>query len=107
MELRDQIRVASTDRGITLAELVLGAIERTQHHLSDLVANERPAASQASGGLFPDTPRSARRSTEARVTISIRLSAANLAVLDQLVVQHHADNRSQLITAALRGDLAH
>ena len=100
VHLRDRVRdhLRSTpDR--TLAGTVLAAVEAHLDRLTDLVDAEKSHA--LTSGLFPD-PVTVNRNDETRVAISMRLSAPNLEVLDQLVDQHHADHRSQLITAALR-----
>ncbi len=103
VELSARLSAAATD-GRTLADVVLAAVEETEPRLTDLIDAERPPASNGSG-LFPDSASGRRRNREPRVVVSLRLSEGNVEVLDQLVVRHQADDRSQLITAALRAAL--
>ena len=72
--------------------------------LEDLVSAER-VGTVAAGDLFPDPAMAPRAVGEPRVPASLRLTARNLAVLDQLVTRSGADDRSQLLTAALRAHL--
>lgn len=106
VSVRGATRVALRDSETTLAELVLSAVAAHIDDLPALIAAERPASAPALGP-FPDAPGPARARTDAepRVNVSLRLSAGNLQVLDQLVEESGADSRSQLITAALRRHL--
>ena len=103
--MRNQLRRTAHDQDTTLAQLVLDAIEANIDQLDDLVAAEQPSKIGGEGKLFPQREYAAPRSEEPRVATSLRIGSDNLQVLDELVGKHHADNRSQLITAVLRAYL--
>lgn len=107
VELRDRLRnTARSSPDTTVAAVVLDAIERNVDDLEALVAGEQPHSRPADhSGLFPDAVKTERTSTEIRVPVTLRLTSANLAVIDDLAQQHRATSRSQLITAALRAHL--
>jgi hypothetical protein len=102
--VRDLLRTTARASERTVAEVVLGAVSDSRERLGDLVAAERPT-SPSTFVLFPDPAAAPARSSEPRVTVTLRTTAANIQVLDDLVVSHRADDRSQLITAALRAAL--
>lgn len=104
LPIREALRDSVRQSDATVAEVVLGAIADNLEDLTQLVVAERPADTPARGP-FPDAAAAPARTTEPRATVSLRLTAANLDVLNNLVHRHHADNRSQLITAALRASL--
>lgn len=101
--LRERARIT---KDLTIPGIVLEAVETHLQDLARLVDLEKGTA-PAGTSLFPDPTSSPRSSEtgETRVPVTMRLTAANLAVLDNLVRQTGADNRSQLITAALRAHL--
>ena len=103
--MRNQLRRTAHEQDTTLTQLVLDAIEANIDQLDDLVAAEQPSKSGGEGKLFPKLEYAAPRSDEPRVATSLRIGSDNLRVLDELVGKHHADNRSQLITAVLRAYL--
>ncbi|MFY0408715.1 hypothetical protein [Solicola sp. PLA-1-18] len=103
-DVRDRLRAHATATGQTLAQIVLTAVETTAEQLPDLIATERgTAASPLKGSLFPATEGRGRRRApgQAHVTISMRINAANLDVLDQLTAQVGAGSRSELLSVAL------
>ena len=102
---RNQLRRTAHERDTTLTQLVLDAIEANIDQLDDLVAAEQPSKIGGEGKLFPQREYAVPRSEEPRVATSLRIGSDNLRVLDELVGKHHADNRSQLITAVLRAYL--
>jgi hypothetical protein len=104
LDLRDYIRnKILTNPDTTVAEVILGAIETNIDRLTDLVELEKPPpADRAGSGLFPHAAKAPRPLPIARVNVSVRLAAGNLDVIDRLVKEHCADNRSQLVSAALR-----
>lgn len=104
LPIREALRGSVRQSDATVAEVVLGAVADNLEDLTQLVAAERPADTPARGP-FPDAAAAPARTTEPRATVSLRLTAANLDVLNDLAHRHHADNRSQLITAALRASL--
>jgi hypothetical protein len=104
LELRTLLREhARVSQDLTVPGIVLAAVEANVTDLARLVELEKGPI-PAGSALFPD-PTSSSRPSETRVPESMRLSTANLAVVDALVRQTQADNRSQLITAALRAHL--
>lgn len=103
--MRNQLRRTAHEQDTTLTQLVLDAIEANIDQLDDLVAAEQPSKIGGEGKLFPQREYAAPRSEEPRVATSLRIGSDNLQVLDELVGKHHADNRSQLITAVLRAYL--
>lgn len=102
--IRTKLREHAAKPDTTKAAVVLAAVEATASRLADLVAAER-GTGPAAGALFPDPASTARATGGPRVPESLRLTARNLAVLDDLVTRCGADDRSQLLTAALRTHL--
>lgn len=102
--IRTKLREHAAKPDTTKAAVVLAAVEATAGRLADLVAAER-GTGPAAGALFPDPASTARATGDPRVPESLRLTARNLAVLDDLVTRCGADDRSQLLTAALRTHL--
>src|SRR5690606_22083336 len=95
-----------------LAAYLFAAIERNLPRLSELVEaeQERTRALEGPtpgsvGQLFPQPLKAERHRGEPRVTLGLDAPTANIAVLDQLVEQHRAANRSQFLTAILRAEL--
>jgi len=110
-DLRDRLADRARIEDKTLAAVAFDAIEAAHaaNKLADLVdASRQPAQTPHTvgegSGLFQRTP--ARPPAQAKVTVEFRMTDADTAVLDQLVRIAKADNRSQLITAALRDHLA-
>jgi predicted transcriptional regulator len=96
-------RARQTNR--SQGNVVLDAVEaaHTGGILTDLVAAEKkPPEPQA--GLFARTaPRAAAQSS---VPVEIQIRAQAVDQIDRLAKEHYADNRTQLITAALRNHLS-
>ena len=103
--MRNELRRTAHEQDTTLTQLVLDAVEANIDQLDDLIAAEQPPKGGGEGKLFPQREYAASRSEEPRVATSLRIGSSNLRVLDDLVQKHHADNRSQLITAVLRAHL--
>lgn len=101
---RDLVAYAAA-HNLTQAEVLFEALERAdeQNALADLVAAEKPAAH--TGRLFT---RPAKRAGHASAAVSaqVRVDAAAVETIDQLVAATQAESRTQLILAALREHLA-
>lgn len=104
LSVRTKLREAASKPDITKAAVVLAAVEANADRLGDLITAERVSTPTA-GALFPDPAMTPRAAGEPRVPESMRLTARNLDVLDELVARNGADDRSQLLTAALRAHL--
>lgn len=96
------LREAADSQRKTQLSVILEAVETHKDVVEELVGEEQASGQRRDHeGLFPDpTQRTAR--VEPQVTTPIRISAANLAVLDEIVVRSGAASRSQLIAAVLR-----
>ena len=103
--MRNELRRTAHEQDTTLTQLVLDAIEANIDQLDELIAGEQPPKGGEAGKLFPQREYAASRTEEPRVATSLRIGSSNLRILDDLVQEHHADNRSQLITAVLRAHL--
>jgi hypothetical protein len=79
--------------------VLFNALETEAHRLGDLVNAAQPQTRR--GSLFARADRSAVE-LEARVSTTLRITRGNLRVLDRLVTEHEAKDRSQLITAVLQ-----
>ena len=88
------------------AEIAIEAIEAQHFQLAELVAARHTTQVRPGSGLFParhvlrrggDGPR--------RVLWTIFLTGAEIAVIDQLCEEHHAQSRSELISAAVEAHL--
>lgn len=94
-------KLGERPRGTTIFEAIANALETQIEELVRLVETEIAAATTSSS-LFPNVAaKSARK--EPVGTLTFRTPAGNLRQLDHLVRVSKAANRSQLITAALRG----
>lgn len=90
---------ARTD-GTSQPDVLMDALVAHQSQLTELVssAGHLPTVSD---GLFERTPAKAGEDSELHVTMSLRLLARNLKVIDRLVAEHKAKSRSQLAAVAL------
>lgn len=98
-DLHTRLATKAARERISQGAVTLAAIEGAHQDkvLSQLLA---PAITTArAGSLF--TPPPVREMAEARVTIELRISRQDLATVDRLVDDYAAENRTQLITAAL------
>ena len=106
VELATQLsEAARRDPDLTLGAIIAQSVEAAVDSLGEYVRREQLASGPArSSGtsLFPDAASGARVSVEPRMTVTFRMSEANVRVLDKLTKAHKADSRSQLLTAALR-----
>lgn len=78
----------------------MDALVAVRPRLTELLADsgQRPTVSD---GLFERTPAKTGEDQDLHVTLSLRLLARNLKVIDRLKVEHKAKNRSQLAAVAL------
>lgn len=101
VSLVDRLRVyARSQEGRTYTDITLDAVEATHDQLGELL---RPSGRMArSGPLFAG--RQSRRvpHAEAHQQVNLRFSAADLTVIDELVGEVGAPNRSAMLAAALR-----
>lgn len=97
--IADQLRDHARQRGVTYKELTLDAVEATADHLPDLLAAQRPQA--RSTGLFAGERVATQARPEGRRQVSIKLTEASIAALDELAAQHGARSRSELVATAL------
>jgi hypothetical protein len=81
----------------------MDALSATRDRLGDLLA--RAMTPPTSDGLFLRRPPH-RTTTDPMATLSLRLLAANLTAIDELVTMHQASSRSALCATALREYLA-
>lgn len=96
--VQGRLRAARRDReGSTYTELVLDAVEQTHDDLPDLLEDREPPPRPSALFVRESQPVPA----EPHVQINLRTTAGNLAVLDQLVDEFRAGNRSRLISTAL------
>lgn len=103
-ELHARLVAHAKQTNSSQGNVVLDALEAAHSAgiLTDLVAAEKKPP-QPQIGLFARTsPRTAATSS---VPVEIQLRTQAVEQIDQLAEQHHADNRTQLITAALRNHL--
>ena len=96
---RDLLARLRGDRGRTLGELVLNALNAQHAQLAELVQQRRPQVVE--GPLFSMAAAPTRVLT---VQIALRLSQAHWDVLDALVEQYGAANRGELIDAAVQAE---
>jgi len=100
--LLDQVKTMRRDTGLTSGEIIANAIEATYSQLPGLLA---PAP--ATGKLF--SSRRARPATSPDgppTALTFRMTARDLAVMDQVEAEVGARSRSQLVAVALRAYLA-
>ena len=102
-DLYDRLAATATAERVSHGQVVLDAVEAVagRDELTALIAGP---AEDSPVGLFPRLPQ--RAPAAATIPVEIRIDARAVDILDQLVTQSGADNRTQLITAALRSHLA-
>ena len=100
VELSRQLRAAAQQQSKTHADVIFDAIESRLEDLDALLHDAESAPPPA--GVFT---RSDAKPAEPKVQVSGQIRADNLKVIDQLVEQHGADSRSQLVEVALRAHL--
>jgi hypothetical protein len=105
LDLSKELRELARSRNKTNADVIFDALESTLEELPQLL--KPPAgggeASEANHGMFTRTP---TKPVGQKVQISGRIQEDNLAIIDQLVDQHGAESRSQLVEVALRAYLS-
>ena len=108
VSIRTKVReLAKSSVEMTVAQVILDAIENNLELLDGLVEAEKPRVSMG-GGLFPHAAHAGRPLIdEERAPLTIRIAKGNLAVIEKLRLKTKADNRSQLVTAALRALFTH
>lgn len=102
-ELVVLIKDHARNQRLTQPELLLDALTASQDRFGELVASRRPVA-QSSDSLFVRTSPQVR--AEPMATLSMRLLAPNVDVIDQLVIKYNAPSRSALCAVALRDYLS-
>lgn len=95
MEVKDRARA---DR-VSQPDVLMDALSAAHDRLEVLLAPARTPS--VSDGLFLRR-RPQREVTDPMATLSMRLLAANLAVIDELVTRYQAPSRSALCAVALR-----
>jgi hypothetical protein len=84
--------------GRSNGEIVIVAIESSQHRLGDLIGTTEVTG----GSLFERrASRGARRSDGPLTALNVRLYEQDYAVLDDLVAAHGASSRGHLVATAL------
>lgn len=96
-----QFRERARSTGVTQPDLLMDAISAAQGQLHDLV---KPADAPVDDGLFLRRP--STKAEEPLATLTLRMLAPNVAVVDDLVQSTGAPSRSALCAAALRHYLA-
>lgn len=103
-ELFDRIAEAREQQQLSTGELIAAAIEAQIADLSNLIA---AANTTRTTSMFSTrATRLPRRGAEPEKPITYRMTAQDLAIIDDLVEQYGARSRGQLITIALRAHLA-
>ncbi len=100
IEVSDRLRDVARRQNKTNADVIFDAIEAALPDLPSLLAQP---SSQRDGGVFD---RRAMKPVGQKVQISAVISPRNLALIDQMVADHGADSRSQLVEASLNVYLA-
>lgn len=99
--VRDRLRAAAT-AGRTQTDVVLAALDATHRQLRGYFRHSRSDDTQPSGSLFSGRPGRRRlRHDEPQTQISLRVWPEDLQVIDDLVEETEAPNRSALVHAAL------
>ena len=94
------LRSTATSSGGTYSEVVLDAFERQAGQFDALLAD--PAPQQPAGALFRPRRRRTTAGPKPKVQVQLRLTADELAVIDNLVEKHRAPSRTALVSAVLR-----
>ena len=97
-----KIKEHARHQRLTQPAVLLDALSASQDRLGELIASRRPVEQLDS--LFIRTSPQVR--TEPMATLSMRLLAPNVDVIDQLVVKYGAPSRSTLCAVALRDYLS-
>lgn len=98
IKLRDRLREhINKHPGTNYTTTVFDAIEQ---NLDTLTAGQEPAPTSSS--LFERTPRGRRQDGVDRIQLTLRLTQRNEDILDSLVEETGAQNRSDLVSRALR-----
>lgn len=93
-----QLRERARSTGVTQPDLLMDAISATHEQLQDLVSPAQDAP--VKDGMFLRRP--SVRTVEPLATLTLRMLAPNVAVIDELVASTGASSRSALCSAALR-----
>lgn len=93
-----QLRERARSTGVTQPDLLMDAISAAHGQLQDLVAPGKDAP--VKDGMFLRRP--SARGVEPLATLTLRMLAPNVAVIDELVASTGASSRSALCAAALR-----
>lgn len=103
--LRDRLRHHATSTGRSYTELTLEALDATHRRLGDLVADATSATTRP-GSLFTGARPRRLRHDEPQVQVSLRLLRQDIDVIDRLVTDLQAPNRSSLVATALGAHLS-
>lgn len=93
-----QLRERARSTGVTQPDLLMDAISAAHEQLQELVAPGKDAP--VKDGMFLRRP--SARGVEPLATLTLRMLAPNVAVIDELVASTGASSRSALCAAALR-----
>lgn len=96
------IKDYARNQRLTQPEVLLDALTASQDRFGALVASRHPV--MQSDSLFVRTSSQVR--AEPMATLSMRLLAPNVDVIDQLVIKYNAPSRSALCAVALRDFLS-
>ncbi len=101
VSLRDRLRQRAAERETTYTTTVLEAIDATHDRLDSLLATQRTGPRP--GSLFSGvgSGRVRPRNAEPHVQVSLRLARVDLEVVDRLVAEHQAPNRSAMVATVL------
>lgn len=94
--LLEQLRARARSSGQTQPDVLMDAISSARENLGDLVDQDKPVQD----GMFLRRP--SPRGTEPLSTLTLRMLAPNVEVIDELVASTGAPSRSALCAAALR-----
>lgn len=97
IDVSDRLRDVARRQNKTNADVIFDAIEAALPQLPDLLTPAR-VSGRPGGGVFD---RGAVKPIGKKVQMSAVISGRNLKVIDQLVAEHGAQSRSQLVEASL------
>lgn len=101
VSLVERLRKFAKSTAGTYTDITLDAIEDVHDRLADLVRPAVVAGPSRSGPLFAGRQPRRMTHTEPHQQVNMRFSAQDLEVIDQLVEQVDAPNRSAMLSAAL------
>ena len=102
--VRDALSTACAAQHKTRTVMILQAVEATYQQLGELVAEDRKPR-LIKGALWDSVQTPSRADQPAKRQVFIKLTAQQQAVIDQLVIDADARDRSHLIAVALSAHL--